>query len=88
MCSYKTEIVTLSGSMKANSAWNKLSQANIYLDHPFDAPYSHTLNINFIDANKSYGNRVAVELNTDDARELIEKIQKLLDSEAPSSRQD
>ncbi len=81
MCTYKTEIVKLSGSIKTNSKWNKLSKATVYFDHPYNAPYEHSLNIDFIDSSNSFSQRVAIELNPDDARELAFKIQELLNTD-------
>ena len=48
MCSWIIENVELSGSGKGADGWFKLSQANVYYDHPFHAPLDHALIIDFV----------------------------------------
>jgi hypothetical protein len=71
--------VKIDGSGKGTSGWFKLEGANVSYDHPFNAPFEHALNIDFV--NESYGPsaRVAVELSEAAARELIKTIQAVLD---------
>ena len=52
--------------------------ASVYFDHPFHAPFDHTLNIDFTDPSRGPGARVAVELSADSARRLVESIQAAL----------
>jgi hypothetical protein len=73
------ERVKIEGSGKAAGGWIKVNQANITYDHPFNAPYEHALNIDFVDANSAPGARIAVELTADAARALIATIQQVLD---------
>ena len=42
------EKVKIDGSGKGTNGWFKLEQANISYDHPFDAPFEHALNIDFV----------------------------------------
>ena len=81
MCTYTTEHLKVSGSGKGGDGWFKLSDASVYFDHPVHAPYEHSLNIDFIDSSNSFSQRVAIELNPDDARELAFKIQELLNTD-------
>ena len=74
MCTYQTERVAVSGSGKGASGWFPLTTATIYLDHPVDAPASHTLNVDFINPERGPSARVAVELNPESARSLAEAI--------------
>jgi hypothetical protein len=48
-------------------------------DHPFNAPYEHALNIDFVNESKGPSARVAVELSEEAARELVRTITEVLD---------
>jgi hypothetical protein len=52
----------------------------VYFDHPYHAPYEHTLNIDFADPRRGPGARVAVELSADSARALMRSIATALDA--------
>jgi hypothetical protein len=74
MCSYITETTTILGSAKGPKGWMRVDTANVYFDHPYHAPLDHSLNIDFVDAAGTPGDRVAVELSAESARALVEKI--------------
>jgi Family of unknown function (DUF6295) len=78
MCSYVTERTTVNGSAKGASGWFPLTHATVYFDHPYHAPYEHTLNIDFSNDDKGPSSRVAVELSPGSARELVARIQAAL----------
>jgi hypothetical protein len=86
MCSYVTRKVTIAGSGKGPDGWFRLGTATVYFDHPFHAPYEHTLNIDFANASLDPGCRVAVELSADSARELMRCIGEALAEAEPSPR--
>jgi hypothetical protein len=73
------EKVKIEGSGKGLNGWFKLEQANVSYDHPFDAPYEHALNIDFVNESQGVGARVAVELSEQAARELVRTILGVLD---------
>jgi hypothetical protein len=73
------EKVKIDGSGKGLNGWFKLEQANVSYDHPFDAPYEHALNIDFVNESQGLGARVAVELSEQTARELVRTILEVLD---------
>jgi hypothetical protein len=75
MCSYITETTSIVGSAKGASGWTSVDRAHVYYDHPFHAPLDHALMIDFVDAKRG-GERVAVELSADSARELVATILK------------
>lgn len=79
MCTMIAEHVKIEGSAKGAAGWFKVNQANISYDHPYDAPYEHALNIDFVDVQAGPGARVAVELTAEAARALIVTIQKVLE---------
>ena len=92
MCSYLTVPTDVAGSAKGPEGWFSVTTAQVYFDHPFHAPFDHTLNIDFIDPSRGPGARVAVELSAESARRLVQSIEEALAtiptgrlSEAPSS---
>jgi hypothetical protein len=78
MCTMIAQQVRIDGSGKGTSGWFKLREANVSYDHPFDAPFEHALNIDFVNEAQGPGARVAVELSVEAARTLVETIQAVL----------
>lgn len=79
MCTMIAEKIQINGSGKGTAGWFKLEQASVSYDHPFDAPYEHALNIDFVNEGLGPGARVAVELSEAAARQLIQTISAILD---------
>ena len=79
MCTMIVEKIKVDGSGKGKDGWFTLQQADVSYDHPFNAPFEHALNIDFV--NESYGPsaRVAVELSESAARDLVRTILSVLD---------
>lgn len=78
MCTMIVETVDIQGSGKGAGGWYTLREANVSYDHPFNSPYEHTLNIDFVDVSQGPDARVAVELSEEAARSLVETIVKVL----------
>ena len=78
MCSYLTVATEVAGSAKGAQGWFRVTSASVYFDHPFHAPFDHTLNIDFADPARGPGARVAVELSAESARRLVESINEAL----------
>lgn len=78
MCTMIVQQIKIEGSGKNAQGWFKLSEANISYDHPFDAPFEHALNIDFVNESQGTGARVAVELSVEAALSLVETIQAVL----------
>ncbi len=78
MCTMIARQIKIEGSGKTASGWIKLKEADVSYDHPFDAPFEHALNIDFVNESLGPGARVAVELSVEAARELVETIQAVL----------
>jgi hypothetical protein len=78
MCTMIAMQIKIEGSGKGTSGWFKLAEADVSYDHPFDAPYEHALNIDFVNESIGPGARVAVELSVESARSLVEAIQAVL----------
>ena len=79
MCTMIVEKVKIEGSGKGREGWFKLEGANISYDHPFNAPYEHALNIDFVNESQGPSARVAVELSEEAARDLVRTILSVLD---------
>jgi len=78
MCTYIVEKVDIAGSAKGPSGWVKVETANVYYDHPYHAPFDHTLNIDFLAGAIGQQERLAVELSAESALALVGKIQAAL----------
>lgn len=79
MCTMIAEKIKIEGSGKGINGWFRLEQAAVSYDHPFDAPYEHALNLDFVNDALGPGARVAVELSASAARELVAAIQAVLE---------
>jgi hypothetical protein len=73
------EKVKVNGSGKGVNGWFPLEQANVSFDHPFEAPFEHALNIDFVNESQGPSARVAVELSEQAARDLVRAILAVLD---------
>jgi Family of unknown function (DUF6295) len=83
MCTYVTETVAVDGSGKGATGWFPLRHAAVYVDHPYHAPYGHTLNIDFGNPDLGPGARVAVELTEEAALALVDAIHAALAAAPP-----
>jgi len=79
MCTMIAQKVMIEGSGKGREGWFDVNQANVSYDHPFNAPFEHALNIDFVNEAKGTGARVAVELSAEAARSLVNTILVVLD---------
>ena len=79
MCTMIVEKVKIDGSGKGTGGWFQLERANVSYDHPFNAPFEHALNIDFVNESRGPSARVAVELSEQAARELVRTILAVLD---------
>jgi Family of unknown function (DUF6295) len=79
MCTMITETVAVAGSGKGLTGWFELREVNVSYDHPFNAPYEHALNLDFVNNGLGLGARVAVELDAASARALAGRILAVLD---------
>lgn len=85
MCSYVTERAAVVGSAKGPTGWFPLTHATVYFDHPYHSPYEHTLNIDFANTDQGPSSRVAVELTSSSACELIARIEAALEAAGPAA---
>ena len=80
MCTWIIEKAEIEGSAKGADGWFKLAQANVYYDHPYDAPMDHALVIDFIETPGKPEGRVAVEMSAVSAERLISSIKTALET--------
>ena len=78
MCTMIVENANISGSGKGPKGWFDLSRVDVTFDHPFNAPFEHALNIDFVAPERGPGARVAVELSPESARKLVRSIEAAL----------
>ena len=79
MCTYQTELLPMRGSGKGpNGQWLRLTDASVYVDHPFHATATHTVNIDLRAPAQGPAARVALELHPTEARALAEAILRSL----------
>lgn len=78
MCTMIAKQIKIEGSGKGTGGWFILKEADVSYDHPFDAPFEHALNIDFVNEALGPGARVAVELSPEAARTLVETILAVL----------
>ena len=79
MCTMIVEKIQVDGSGKGKEGWFNLKQASVSYDHPFNAPFEHALNIDFVNETMGPSARVAVELSEQAARALVRAIMEVLD---------
>jgi hypothetical protein len=83
VCTYVTETIAVDGSGKGPAGWFPLRRAAVYVDHPYHAPYEHTVNIDFGNPDLGPGARVAVELTEEAALALVDAIHAALAAAPP-----
>ena len=83
MCTYITNKIDVQGSAKGGDGWFTAKEASVYLDHPVHAPYTHSLNIDFLNQDLGPSFRVAGELNPKDAvllaRTILDTVEAMSD---------
>lgn len=78
MCTNVTVITAVRGSAKGPQGWITVDTARVSFDHPFHAPFEHSLNIDFVSERTGSAARVAVELSPASARALVADIMDAL----------
>lgn len=82
MCTNITIRSDVQGSAKGPEGWFKVDTAYVSFDHPYHAPFEHTLNIDLMNeaaqGAAQGAARVAIELSPDAARALVETINMAL----------
>jgi hypothetical protein len=78
MCTMIVEKIQVDGSGRGREGWFDLRQASVSYDHPFNAPFEHALNIDFVNESMGPSARVAVELSEQAARDLVRAILDVL----------
>ncbi len=64
----------MDGSGKSADGWIPLTRANVCYDHPGHAFMEHSVNIDFVNEKGGLGDRIAVEISAESARQLVSAI--------------
>ena len=78
MCTMIAQQIAIQGSGKSGTSWFRLDRVSVSYDHPFDIPLEYALNIDFTNQAAGPAARVAVELDAESARKLVEVIQEVM----------
>jgi hypothetical protein len=70
MCTTISAKAAVAGSGKGPKGWFAVDEVCVGYDHPYHAPFEHAVSIDFTNAAKGPGARVAVELDRRSARAL------------------
>ena len=79
MCTNVTIRTEVEGSAKGPQGWFRVDTAHVSFDHPFHAPFDHTLNIDLTSERVGATPRVALELSPSAARALAANILRALE---------
>jgi len=83
MCTNINVRTGIAGSAKGPQGWMRVDTANVSYDHPFHAPFDHSVNIDLTNESAGGSDRIALELSADAARALVTAIERaLLEGEA------
>jgi hypothetical protein len=79
MCTWVTMSTEVEGSGKGpEGAWIRFTDAHVYFDHPQNSKMNHALMVDLVDGAGGPSARVAIELNTESARKLVQAIEGAL----------
>ncbi len=78
MCTGIAEKITIAGYGKGTKGWFEVNQVNVSYDHPYHAPLEHSLNLDFVNEAHGVSARVAIELDVEAARSLVQTIEQVL----------
>jgi hypothetical protein len=78
MCTMIAQQIKVNGSGKAGSDWFRVDTTSVSYDHPYDMPLEYTLNLDFTNQSGTPAARVAVELDAESARKLVQIIQSVM----------
>jgi hypothetical protein len=80
MCTLIAEQVAVTGNAVGVPHWMKVTQVNVFYDHPVEAPFDHAMIIDFVNPSEGVGVRVSVELDAASALGLMRAIETALSS--------
>ena len=78
MCTNINVRTAIAGSAKGPQGWMRIDTANVSYDHPYHAPFDHSLNIDLTNEGAGGHERVALELSAGAARALVAAIERAL----------
>lgn len=78
MCTTISHTTAVSGAGKGAAGWFALTQATVAYDHPAHHGTDHALLFDFADYTRGTGSRVAVELDLESGRALLEQLRSAI----------
>jgi hypothetical protein len=75
MCTMIALKTPIAGSGKGAAGWFSLKQANVGYDHATHGQFDHALLLDFVNPDLGPSARVAVELDIESGKALVEQIQ-------------
>ena len=75
MCTMISMKAPVTGSGKGPQGWFPVSQANVGYDHATHCQLEHALLLDFVNPDLGTGARVAIELDLDSGRVLLQQLQ-------------
>ena len=70
MCTTIGHAAGIAGSGRNTQGWFRFDRVWLSYDHPFHAQVEHAVSLDFVDGSRPNGERVAVELTREAARQL------------------
>lgn len=80
MCTYNTEVLSISASAKGATGWFPATTASVYFDHPVHFGAGHALIVDVLNSSRGPSARAAIEMDAASARQLAEAILRTLDA--------
>ena len=80
MCTMIAVSTAVRGSGKGAAGWFRLTKANVGFDHATHGDDEHALLLDFVNPELGPSARVAVELDIESGKALIEQIQAAIDA--------
>lgn len=80
MCTTITHTAAITGAGKGATGWFPVTQAVVAYDHPSHSAGDHALLIDFADYSRGAGARVAVELDLESGRALLEQLRTTIEA--------
>ena len=86
MCTTISHTTAVVGAGKGAAGWFPVTQATVAYDHPAHNPSEHAVLIDFADYTRGTDARVAVELDLESGRALLEQLRSTIAAAEASGR--
>jgi Family of unknown function (DUF6295) len=79
MCTNIARSVPAAGAAKGGAGWFPVSVANVGFDHAVGSTFDHALLLDFVDPARGPSARVAVELDLETGRALLDALRSVIE---------